>query len=263
MKKTLITLAAFSAALTAHAQVVFNTDLSATQTIEDLGSIGNDQYVGVTTGTPTNTFTTNANTWQVSGLGLSAAYNAVDDTVDFVHAQNAGNRSRSGGFFIDMSSAPDPSAGNTFNYTINISSFDGGDVGDTVVFQAYALKNIGAFTYGVADFGVNADGGELSFNTLRNSDDGGAGGSSVEVVTAQEIVGTGNLTGTITLADDSFVGADDWLYFAFSSRSASGGASNPSFSINSVNVTAVPEPSVYALLSGLLAISFVMVRRRK
>ncbi|CAA6697036.1 PEP-CTERM sorting domain-containing protein [Lentimonas sp. CC10] len=66
-------------------------------------------------------------------------------------------------------------------------------------------------------------------------------------------------SGTLGTPDE----ADDFAVFRFRDPTAVGGAINQFLASNiSLSVTAVPEPSSYALLAGCLALTSVMVRRR-
>jgi hypothetical protein len=56
----------------------------------------------------------------------------------------------------------------------------------------------------------------------------------------------------------------DYLVLGWGTRSANGGVTGTvSDAFNVDNITIVPEPGTYALLGGLLALSHVMLRRRR
>lgn len=75
-----------------------------------------------------------------------------------------------------------------------------------------------------------------------------------------------NLTATISSTAWNTTGTGE-LRFLFFDANNGADALNDNFQVDAIRVigtaTAVPEPSSYALLGGLLALSWVMVRRRK
>lgn len=111
---------------------------------------------------------------------------------------------------------------------------------------AFQWTTTGAET-GVAfyDITTGGDAGRVAQWTLKGGDGGGTDNNINAIDLADLTVGIAGVTldAAATLINMTFSG------------------SNPA-GVPSFGVTAVPEPSAYALLSGLLALSFVMVRRR-
>ncbi|MBC2602787.1 PEP-CTERM sorting domain-containing protein [Puniceicoccus vermicola] len=65
------------------------------------------------------------------------------------------------------------------------------------------------------------------------------------------------ISGTLAAADLASMGD----YFGYRHRTATGGSLNVDY--DNLTISAVPEPGTFALLAGCLALSAVMVRRRK
>jgi hypothetical protein len=82
------------------------------------------------------------------------------------------------------------------------------------------------------------------------------GGDEVSIMDGTTLVATISSTGTTSLSD----------YLLSSSSELSvmttAGSYGNGWSFDSITVSAVPEPSTFALLSGFCALSFVMLRRR-
>lgn len=124
---------------------------------------------------------------------------------------------------------------NAASGTDDTDEFDPGE-GFTFSFSTHVILN----SITVSSFGTTSS-GLVSFN----------GGSAIASISS---------TG-ITSLSSTFVTAGTILRFA--SNSADISLASSDFSLDSLTVTSVPEPSAFALLGGLAAVGFVASRRRR
>ncbi|MGJ8650222.1 MAG: PEP-CTERM sorting domain-containing protein [Opitutaceae bacterium] len=116
-------------------------------------------------------------------------------------------------------------------------------------FQLFNNSN-NTSSYGARDVGLFvsvAGGAYLQFGALDTS-----------------ATGNGN-QGTITFSDSFAVGAGELVDFrlAFTDRTRTQNDLQAATRIGNVQISAVPEPGTYALMGGLLALTWVALRRRK
>lgn len=197
----------------------------------------------------------------------------------------SGGTGGSSGTFTGASDIGDPSWG-FFASNSEVSQaffdFDGGalTVGQTVSFQmdngniqsggtvGFGFQNIGSGANRAEFFFVGGD-SNYTVNDLAGSSDSGIGfttsGLTIDfTLTSADTYAlnitplgssTSNFTGT--LAGTGGSGVDRLRFFNF--NAGSGSASDAFFN----NISVVPEPSAFALLSGILALGAVAARRRR
>lgn len=269
MKNKLVLLPLLAIAGTAQAQVVLIDEaFGSAPSIQDLGSVGND-YAGsdATGGSPANTFTVTDGGWVVSGLGLTASHDGTNSELDATHANNANARARSMGVFVSLDALIGDS--DTFTYSFDVSNFVGGSAGDSVTFEIYEVRDLGAAddNYLRLSLGDNSDLAALdTFFTQVNADDSFSGADANPVlsgISSVGVTGNGTIGGSFDVSNGYAGVENSYLFLSWTSSSAAGGLTNPSFSLDNLNVSSVPEPSVFALLSGMVALGSVMIRRRR
>ncbi len=151
--------------------------------------------------------------------------------------------------------------------------------GSLTINTGATYNNNGKFFVGNSTNGngtVNLDGGTLAVDTTAaNTVFGRDGATGLLNITAGTATFTDLLTmtdGSIVFSNDSsgslsIVGADftyySNLYTAGDlSRTGGTGAFATDFNVSGTTLTVVPEPGTYALIGGMLALGYVMVRRR-
>jgi len=98
-------------------------------------------------------------------------------------------------------------------------------------------------------------GSDLTIRVLVDLDAGATG----EATTSYDLGSTGTFT---TIVSGESLNTRDLVDFRFRQSADWSGASD-SVSMDYLTITAVPEPSAFAALAGLLALGFVTVRRRR
>ena len=152
--------------------------------------------------------------------------------------------------------------------------------GSLTINTGATYNNNGKFYVGNGPGGngtVNLDGGTLA--VAASTDDtvfGREGGTGLLSITAGTATFSNLLTmsnGSIVFSNDSsgslsIVGADltyySNLYTAGNlSRTGGTGTFATDFNVSGTTLTAVPEPGTYAMIGGILAFAYVMLRRRR
>ncbi|NDV61636.1 PEP-CTERM sorting domain-containing protein [Puniceicoccales bacterium CK1056] len=250
MKKLILTLLAASiAGLASHAQVtIYSTDFSSDTLIFDDNTDGGLLYKSQFTG---------EGTWGALASG------AVDITTTKGSAaltlkghENGSNRSAA--MFINSATINGLTGLNTFELNFDILDINNA-AGSTLYVSVFEAKfGVGSpnayYMDVVTAAGVNGSVGKFaasdaSFNQL---------GTTVTYTDADTAGGTSGLldqTISFTRSDSSF---DLVVFFGFD-RDVT--FSNAAW-VDDVSITAVPEPSMYALLGGFLTLGFVLIRRR-
>jgi hypothetical protein len=252
--------AAFAAAATAHSQVTTLIDF------------GNDStFRGVTASSPD----INGNHWNSVAFGFVG--NLVDTTgsataIDWT--PNGLGDTDSFNSLVGATTSPDPTATELSNAE---TILNGGSIGDFGVAEAaidFFVSNngttdVGRFQiqqltpgqeydlsfYGARQF-TNANTqtrysvfDDSSYTNLLGSvtvthGDGGSNGNITDVGTISGLIGPSN--------------ANNIFYVQFEGVNTSTAGY-----INAMSITAVPEPSTYALLAGVLALGLIVLRRRR
>ncbi|MGJ8651603.1 MAG: PEP-CTERM sorting domain-containing protein [Opitutaceae bacterium] len=256
MKKlNLIIVGTLALAVGAQAQI-YTQDFSAAITTVDAGA--GSAYFG-TDGTPASNFAVGDFVGANGDLGLAVVSEALNAT----GITNGSQRSRGFGVLIDTSGA----AAGDYTVSFDVSNYLNPNAvdGDSITLNVFEFENTGTglVSYIDADQAFNTTDTDGKIFSKFDADDTFSAGN-------RGVLGAGTITGdglfeldiTITMAGDT----GDYLFLNWqlmSTEFETVSTAGPSFTMDNIAVTSVPEPSTYALLSGLLALSFVMVRRRK
>lgn len=195
---------------------------------------------------------------QVVKFGSTAA-NGLSDAAVFNDA---------GGDYVDLF-AQSPSGTNNSHLNFIFSMDVNTSYGDLTSFSGRTAGGVSAAV--TSRFMIRDTGGTLYLSTTNIS--GGFGGSTWEIAdlsTESWAIFTpgaenwrgdfGSLTFDQTISGSTAIDQVGW----FASRdSGAGGFTNSRLTIREFNVQAIPEPSAYAMLAGLLTLGAVMLRRRR
>ncbi len=143
------------------------------------------------------------------------------------------------------------------DYTVTFDVTDYVQGADDSHFGVYEGNNDGTLK-------LRVNSGNAASNVYPQEDGSAGTVSFAEIGLGKQITGvaTFSISYDFTLTEAGTAG--DYLVLGWGTRSANGGSGGVvSDSFNVDNITIVPEPGTYALLGGLLALGYVMVRRRR
>ncbi|MCW5550487.1 MAG: PEP-CTERM sorting domain-containing protein, partial [Opitutaceae bacterium] len=244
LRPTLAIIAAFTA-LTATAQVV----LTGTAYTQDFNAIGSglpdgwDVRTGATSASlgTTASFTSSATSWGTStgSFRNAASTSGLNSSSSATDQSNSGDRALA---VRQTAAFGDPGAAFVFNFNstgFNLTSLS---------LDALMLSVQGYSTTWTLDYGIGAS--PTAFTSLTTYTDPSAWGATPLSITGSALASMSNQ-------------ASVWIRVVALS-SATGSSSRDTFGIDnfSLTYTAVPEPSTYALLAGLVALAGAMLRRR-
>jgi len=162
--------------------------------------------------------------------------------------------------------------GSSFRYELDVASWDltNADVGTSVAFrvadsaaQNFAQIILEKDTATTARFrwSTELSDGSSFFRQEAVTLTGGPAVYAIEF----ELGGLVNYLSGATVVNTSTLnfGSSDIAESLFVKNNITTGTADAILSVNSFGLSAVPEPSTYALIGGLLALSYVMTRRRK
>lgn len=254
MKVALIFAAIVALAFNAQATVIYDQDFTTAPTLTDNGT-NNEAYFGSdeTGGSPVNNFA--VGDFVYSSGNTTAAVNS--SAFDFAITREDRNRSRGFGVIIDTSGE---SAG-AYSLTFDVSNYVSGGTGDGITLNVWEARNIGGNNYLNIQHGAN-NGTRTApdFSTPRNSDDSGGNGAN-NSLGSQAITANGAVTYDFTLTEAG--GTGDYLYLNWTLNHVSDSGGLPSFTLDNILVSSVPEPSNTFALVVFIMVALIARRRRK
>ena len=164
----------------------------------------------------------------------------------------AATRMRSASVWIDTSTF---TAG-SFSVSFVVTNFTDGPGGDVAfnVFEGSGLDT------GYITFRTGQNNGSGAFPSVTNTANGAPATFALIATPVTTIAGNGNVSVAFELTEAGTAGDYQALSWTQSRGLPAGGVSD-TLDIDNINV--VPEPGTYALIGGMLALSYVMLRRRR
>jgi hypothetical protein len=294
MNKQLILTLAIASASTLNAQVIFQ------DTFESIAG-GNNQDINLDitgVGATRQTGGSTTSTYTMTGANVLGQLSTNDDNVTNNgsttgngmgrirnNEQNVGGTATNGFLSLDTNFGTQL-AGNKYTVSYDLYYNDRTtSTGDQwISFVATDTSPGGSPVAGASDFGMlarpdgpsNANSGKASFYDEGVQDQAFTDTADYSASYKTFLFTFDEVAGTVSLDVDGSSIASALLidfdttdrYFAFGSHlgldaDANAGAEFADSFIDNLTITVVPEPSAYALIGGLLALSWVMVRRRK
>ena len=232
----------------AFAGFSFTTAQAATAIYEQDFSVAPTTTVVAPTGVLGTNFAFEVLAW--AGTGASPNLDVSDGKAAFTgNSSINADTQASLAIFIDTSGL---STGN-YNWSFDILDYVAGGGGFATSYSLYEGNGAVSVRLGAA----NAP------TTVYPIEDPLGAPTFDQIGTGTAFTGNGSHSIAFTLTEAGSAGDYLALTWFLGETANQSGQNSVNFSIDNILVTAVPEPGTYALIGGLLALSYVMVRRRR